>query len=301
MILLSRAWGVAGSRSPRPLVDSNRGELLNHLVCLTFDFDAVSLWLARGMASPTPISRGEFGVVAASRILELLASRSITSTWFIPGHTIESFPAVCREVVAAGHEIGHHGYLHEVPATLDREQEAAVLSRGIDCIRQLTGRPPAGYRSPSWDLSPNTVELLVAAGFEYDSSLMGDDYTPYPVRIGDAFPAAGPMRFGQQTALIELPVSWSLDDYPHFEYARTPAGLLQGLRSSDDVLQNWIDDFRYLRDRMDRGVVTYTFHPQVIGRGHRMLMLERLIDELTELGAEFVRLEQALDRWRSWR
>jgi peptidoglycan/xylan/chitin deacetylase (PgdA/CDA1 family) len=100
--------------------------------------------------------------------------------------------------------------------------------------------------------------------------------------------------FGQPTRLLEMPISWSLDDFPHFEYRRGPDGSLQeGLKNAGDVLENFVDDFRYLAETEDHGVLTYTFHPQVVGRGHRMLMLERLIEELTELGAEFRRMDEA--------
>jgi hypothetical protein len=83
--------------------------MARHLVCLTFDFDAISLWVARGMTTPTPISRGEFGVVGAERILDLLRRHGISSTWFIPGQTLETYPEVCARIHAEGHEIGHHG------------------------------------------------------------------------------------------------------------------------------------------------------------------------------------------------
>ena len=266
-----------------------------HLVCLTFDFDAVSPWIIRDQTTPTSLSRGEFGVVGAERLLRLLELQRIRSTWFIPGHTIETYPDICSRVHGAGHELGHHGYLHEPPATLTAEQEAAVLDRGIDCIRGLTGAAPIGYRSPSWDLSENTVGLLLERGFRYDSSLMGHDHQPYRCREGDVVTRDGPMRFGSETELWELPISWSLDDYPHFEYTRR-AGMLQpGLAWAGGVLENWVDDFRYFARESERGVLTYTMHPQVIGRGHRMLMLERLIDALTELGARFVRMDEALE------
>ncbi len=265
-----------------------------HLVCLTFDFDAVSPWILRGETTPTALSRGEFGVVGARRVLTALERRGIRSTWFVPGHTIETYPDACARVHAAGHEIGHHGYLHEPPATLSREQEAAVLDRGIECIRQLTGAAPAGYRSPSWDLSQHTVELLVERGFRYDSSLMGHDDQPYRCRTGDVVTREGPMEFGAETDLWEMPISWSLDDHPHFEFIRRE-GALQGLRRSGDVLENWLDDFRYTARETERGVLTYTMHPQVIGRGHRMLMLERLIHGLDELGARFARMDEALE------
>lgn len=264
-----------------------------HLVCLTFDFDALSLWVARGMATPTPISRGEFGVVGAERILDLLRRRGIAATWFIPGHTLETYPEICARIHGAGHEIGHHGYLHEPPATLTREQEEAVLLHGSAAIRRITGSDPRGYRSPSWDLSSHTVDLLLAHGFLYDSSMMADDSLPYRARTGDVFPKDAPARFGVSTRLIEMPVSWSLDDYPHFEYFRGPTYLQQGLRRAGDVLDNWVDDFRYMAQTTEWGVLTYTFHPQVTGRGHRMLVLERLIETVGAMGAEFVRMDAA--------
>lgn len=266
-----------------------------HLACLTFDFDAVSPWIFRGAVTPTSLSRGEFGAVAAGRLLKLLSGRGIRSTWFIPGHTIETYPEICASVHAAGHEVGHHGYLHEPPAELTRDQEAAVLDRASECIRALTGAVPAGYRSPSWDLSPDTVELLLERGFRYDSSLMGHDHLPYRCRVGDEVTRDRPMRFGRDTDLWEMPISWSLDDYPHFEPGRGRGATQPGLARSDDVLANWLDDFRYMVREVERGCLTYTMHPQVIGRGHRMLMLERLIDGLADLGARFARMDEALE------
>jgi peptidoglycan/xylan/chitin deacetylase (PgdA/CDA1 family) len=266
-----------------------------HLACLTFDSDTVSPWIIRGETTPTALSRGEFGVVGAGRILGLLERRGIRATWFIPGHTIDTYPDPCARVHAAGHEVGHHGYLHEPPATLDREREAAVLDRGIDCIRRLTGAAPLGYRSPSWDLSEHTVDLLLERGFRYDSSLMGHDDEPYRCRTGDVVRTDGRLLFGRETELWEMPISWSTDDHPHFEFVRRQGALLPGLRRTDDVLANWLDDFRYMTRETERGVLTYTMHPQVIGRGHRMLMLERLIDGLADLGARFVRMDEALE------
>lgn len=264
-----------------------------HYVCLTFDFDAVSAWIYRDMNTPTPISRGEFGLVGAARILALLQKYDIKATWFTPGHTIDTYPDICARVHAEGHEIGHHGYLHEPPGQLDREQEEAVLIRGSDCITRLTGQPARGYRSPAWDLSPHTIKLLLAHGFVYDSSMMAHDHHPYYARLGDRFPKDGPAVFGQPSPLLEMPISWSLDDFPHFEFRSGPNGILQGLQRADDVLANFVDDFRYMAQTEEWGVLTYTFHPQVIGRGHRMLMLERLIVSLRGLGATFVRMDEA--------
>ncbi len=265
-----------------------------HIACLTFDFDAMSGFIARGMTSPSPISRGEFGAnVGAQRILDLLKKYAVPSSWYIPGHTLETYPAQCQRVFDAGHEIGHHGWTHVPPAAMTREQEESTLVRANEQIKKLTGHYARGYRSPSWDLSAHSVELLLKHGFDYDSSMMGDDYTPYRVRQGDVIELEKPALFGAATRLIEMPVSWSLDDYPHFEFVRTPTTILPGNMNAHHVLQNWSDDFIYLRDHLEWGVITYTFHPFVIGRGHRMIVLEKLLRTLKDNGAVFMRLGDA--------
>jgi peptidoglycan/xylan/chitin deacetylase (PgdA/CDA1 family) len=244
------------------------------IVCLTFDFDAISGWIARGMSSPGPISRGEFGPrVGVPRILELLKRHGIRSSWYVPGHTLETFPEESARVAEAGHEIGHHGWAHRPPATLSREEEEEELTRANEAIRKLTGRYARGYRSPSWDLSEHSVELLLRHGFEYDSSMMADDYVPYRLRQGDVIRLEQPPVFGAQTSLLEIPISWTLDDFPHFEFIRTPTWVLPGNMNASGVLQNWVDDFLSLHENLDWGINTYTFHPFVIGRGHRMVML----------------------------
>ena len=268
------------------------------LVCITFDYDNVSSTIARGGITPTLLSRGEFGVTGASRIVDLLAAEQVPSTWFIPGHTIETYPASVAAVRDAGCEIEHHGWTHRVPSTLTREQENEELVRGIEAIQTLTGRRPIGYRSPAWDLSPHSVELLLEHGFAFDSSLMGQDTLPYQVRQGDRVELLRPMVFGQDTPLVELPIHWSLDDFPHFEYTRSDAGILPGNMVAGHVLENWLGDFAWMKRMGQWGVLTYTFHPHVIGRGHRMLVLERLIRALREDGATFVTMEQALLAYR---
>jgi peptidoglycan/xylan/chitin deacetylase (PgdA/CDA1 family) len=271
----------------------------DHFVCLTFDYDNASPMIAREMTTPTMISRGDFGMVAAERLLALLAKHSIASTWFIPGHTIETYPASVAAVHAAGHEIGHHGWTHRVPASLGREEEERELMGGNEAIRSLTGRNARGYRSPAWDLSPHSIELLLKHGFTYDSSLMGHDYLPYQARDGDVVTLHEPIGYGADTALVEMPISWSLDDYPVFEYMRTPSVLQAGLMNADLVGANWYADFAYMAEHYDWGVLTYTFHPHVIGRGHRLIMLEGLIEKLAGAGARFVTMEQAVDEYRA--
>lgn len=271
--------------------------MTRHIACLTFDFDVVSSWINRGLTTPTPISRGEFGLVGAERILALLKRYDIRATWFVPGHTVDTYPEICRRIHDAGHEIGHHGYLHEPPATLTAEEEDAVLGRGSDSIRRVTGAAPRGYRSPSWDLSPHSVGLLLGRGFRYDSSMMALDDQPYRARQGDEIGRDGTVRWGRQTRLIEIPVSWSLDDFPHFEYRRTESYLQPGLMHAEAVLDNWVADFRFMVENVEWGVLTYTFHPQVVGRGHRMLALERLIQKVGELGGTFSRMDEVADEF----
>lgn len=269
-----------------------------HIVSLTFDFDTMSGFAARGLTTPTYASRGEFGVIGADRLLQLLVRHAIRATWFIPGYTLETYPHLCERVVTAGHEIGHHGWSHRPPASLSVDAEEAELVRGNEAIERLCGRRARGYRSPSWDLSPHTVDLLLAHGFAYDSSLMGDDYLPYRVRRGDRCEPDQPYRFGEPTALIEMPISWSTDDYPHFEFLRTPTTVLQGLHSPRTVMECWLDEFRYMRAHVSWGVLTYTCHPFVIGRGYRMLWFERFVADLMSAGAVFLTLEEAADEAR---
>jgi peptidoglycan/xylan/chitin deacetylase (PgdA/CDA1 family) len=231
-----------------------------HIVCLTFDFDTMAGFIARGLTTPTPLSRGEFGARACPRILDFLESRGIRSTWFT-------------------------SWAHVPPAAQSREAEEADLVRANEAILRLTGQRARGYRSPSWDLGADAVDLLVAHGFVYDSSLMGADYWPYRARRGDVVKLGEPYRFGDETALIEMPVSWSLDDFPHFEFLRTPQAVLQGLQPARAVMASWLDEFLHMKKTVDWGILTYTMHPYVIGRGYRMLALEDLADRLAREGA----------------
>ena len=264
-------------------------------ICLSFDFDGPSLWMQRRNTSPTPVSRGEFGAVAVPRILKLLGGRGIGCTFFIPGHTIETYPDVCRMVVDAGCEIGLHGYAHEFNPGLDEERERWALVTSIELIEGLTGAAPVGYRAPSGDLTDQTVELLLEHGIRYDSSLMGHDYQPYRVRTGDSFPDDQPAQWGPETELVELPFSWTLDDYVYLEFVTFRRMLMPGLKRPDDMFANFSDDIRWMVREVDQGVCNVVFHPQVIGRGHRLMALERWLDTMSALGVNFARMDQVAD------
>ncbi|MBL8672934.1 MAG: polysaccharide deacetylase, partial [Alphaproteobacteria bacterium] len=262
-----------------------------HIACITFDFDAFSGFISRGLTTPTAISRGEFGAVAVPRIVALLKRYGVKSTFFTPGMVIAQYPKQVDLIVGAGHELGHHGWTHMPPASLTREKEEEGLVRGNEAIRKHWGKNARGYRSPAWDLSAHTIELLLKHGFFYESSMMADDYTPYRARQGDVIREEEPAIFGKPTKLIEMPISWSMDDHPHFEYFRTAQVVLPGLRNANAVLENFVDDFLYMKRICDWGVATYTFHPYVIGRGHRMMMLERFLAKLVEEGAVFLGMD----------
>lgn len=113
------------------------------------------------------------------------------------------------------------------PASLTPEKEEELV-RPIGCIERLTGRLPRGYRSPAWDLSPVTADLLLKHGFDYESSMMGNDHTPYFARRGEQPGVDRPFVFGEETRLVEMPISWTLDNYPHFEFLRAGSVVCRG-------------------------------------------------------------------------
>ena len=262
----------------------------NGYICLSFDFDGPSLWIQRGMTTPTSVSRGEFGAVAMPRILRLLAARGLPATFFVPGHTIETYPQECAAIVDAGHEVGLHGYAHEYNPTVAADTERWAMDRSVALVERLTGGPPVGYRAPSGELTMATIDLLLDHGLAYDSSLMGHDYRPYPVRRGDRLPADGPAQWGEPTALLELPWSWSSDDYVYLEFVAFRRSIMPGLRRPAEMFDNFAGDVRWMVANVAHGLYTVVFHPQVIGRGHRLLAFEAWLDGIAEAGLTFVRL-----------
>jgi peptidoglycan/xylan/chitin deacetylase (PgdA/CDA1 family) len=153
-----------------------------HKVCLTFDFDAISAWAGSlGMTSPSAASRGEFSArVGVPRVLDILAREGVHATFFVPGITVETWPDLCRRILDEGHEIGHHGYHHITPVTLEEAAEREQLEQGLEAMeRWLDGHRAVGYRSPGADLSPNSTRLLTEYGFVYESSMSAQDFEPY--------------------------------------------------------------------------------------------------------------------------
>ncbi len=253
------------------------------------DVDAVAGMLGSygGEDSPCDISRGLFaGEVGAPRLLRLFGKYALPSTWFVPGHSLETFPDLTRMIVDAGHEIGVHGYSHENPIAMTREQETAILDRSIELIEKASGRRPTGYVAPWWEFSPITNEILLERGIKYDHSLMHDDFEPYYVRVGDSWtkidytkPAEAwmkPLVRGEETDLVEIPANWYLDDLPPMMFIKASPNS-HGFVNPRDIEQMWRDQFDWVYAEMDQAVFTMTIHPDVSGRPQVLLMLERLI------------------------
>lgn len=263
-------------------------------VALTFDHDAIASEVDRG-DGPAAVSRGEFGPrVGVPRVLALLEREAIPSTWFVPGHTIATFPDSVASVVAAGHEIGCHGWTHEDLATLSPDAERDVMERSVEAVTRVAGARPRGFRAPYWSPSDQTLDLAVELGFAYDSSLMADDVRLYRVRRGDVQDRVA-SRFGAPGPLVEVPIGWALDDWPHFEPGAKAVGPMSAASKVEEI---WTGELRYAWEREPGGVLTITMHPEAIGRGHRMLMLERFIATAKSLdGVVFERLDTVVERW----
>lgn len=247
-------------------------------VSLTFDVDGMSSWIGTAKSkNPSVVSRGEFTVVATPRILALLKRKGIHATFFVPGHTAYAFPDLVKQIRDGGHEIGHHGWVHENPADFDKAGEQRILDRGLQALQRIVGVRPVGYRSPAWDLSIHSLKLLKEAGFIYDSSCMAGDFNAYYLRTGDSWGPDEPYKFGEVVDMVELPVNWSLDDFPAFE---TFMGLIPGYVAPRTVETMWRDDFDFASQECPDGIFSICLHPQTIGRGSRIRMLERLIDHM---------------------
>ena len=227
----------------------------------TFDLDAETLWMALGVHEPVTLSQGRFGLVEAlPRILALLRTHEIRASFFIPAWVAEHHQDAVRAIADGGHEIGCHGDEHERVSELPPDREEAILVRSVEVLTRLAGTRPLGYRAPAWQLSAATIPLLVQYGFAYSSNMM-DRLSPY------LHPAVG------GRAIVEIPVSWVLDDAPYFMFTGQ-----RSIQPPGPVLQGWLTEFEGITEA--RGVTNFPFPPQIIGRPSRLACLRELIDHV---------------------
>ena len=275
------------------------------------DVDAVAGWLGSygGEDSPDDISRGLFaGEIGSPRLLDLFAKYDMKTTWFIPGHSIETFPEQMKMVVDAGHEVGTHGYSHENPVAMTPQQERDVLDKCIGLVEDLTGKTPVGNVAPWWEPSSTTNELLLEYGYKYDHSLQHNDFTPYYARTGDQWTKVDysksaeewmkPLVRGEEIDLVKIAANWYLDDLPPMMFIKGSPNS-HGFVNPRDIEDLWRDQFDWVYREMDYAVYGLTIHPDVSGRPQNLLMLERLIGHINaHEGVRWATFEEIADDFR---
>ena len=250
---------VRAGRSLRPTAWPNGAKCA---VALSFDSDHETNELRDGGRSIGRLSWGQYGSrVGVPRILALLAKHGVPATFYVPAVAALTYPDEQRHIVGQGHEIGIHGWIHELNSVLPYEAERELMMRSADTLEKITGQRPVGLRTPSWDFSPNTLAIEKEMGLVYDSSLMADE---------DCYEL---LLDGEPSGIVELPVEWVRDDAVYFMMHRFQS--LRPYTAPGDVL----DIFRRELDaaHADGGLFQLTMHPHVIGYRSRIWIVEELI------------------------
>jgi peptidoglycan/xylan/chitin deacetylase (PgdA/CDA1 family) len=242
------------------------------------------------------------GSIGTTRVLKLFEKYGIKATWFIPGHSLDTFPEECAKVRDAGHEIGLHGYSHENPSDMTMEQQKDVLDKTYRQLNDFCGKPPRGIVAPWWETSAEQTELLLSYGIEYDHSMSHHDCQMYWLRTGDTWTKIDyskkaeewmkPLVKGQDTGLVEIPGNWYIDDLPPMMFIKESANS-HGWVNPRDVEDIWKvslpklvnhtnsdleqDHFDYFYREYDEFIFPMTIHPDVSGRPHVLLMHERYV------------------------
>lgn len=260
----------------------------------TFDVDGMIIWLGMmRMAGKGPLSRGEFGPrVGMPRILDMLDQYGVKATFFAPGHTARTHPQVFAEAVKRGHEVAAHSMYHlprEVHDSTPLEEKRRYLREQMEIIERVTGQQPRGFRATGDFGNDDIPKLLLEMGFLYDSSLMGDDFSPYRLRLGDKVEREEPytIEFGQESPLIEFPWQWDLDDFVHFEFIsyflnpRSPWYAAAPLSSYKKVVEVFQANFDYMYRKVPGGLFHAVLHPQCCAKGQRLVFLEEVLRHVT--------------------
>ena len=249
-------------------------------VALSFDVDAESYSLYTGNFSPQQLSRGDYGPrVGLPRILRCLEKHHVPATFFIPSVSAQLHPLAVEAILDSPlrHEIGLHGWIHERITSHPKEEERELTVRAFEWWTRRLGRKPVGIRTPAWDFSAATLDIIRELGLVYDSSLMGDD-RPYEI-IADGVP----------TGLVELPVEWILDDYTYYGFDWS----IQAYHRMGDqaVLDVYQAEFDAAYE--ERTLFLLTMHPFVTGHRSRLTVLDKLISYIrTKPGVWFATHEQ---------
>lgn len=261
-------WRAAVERvtAGRPLIPTSWPQDARVAVAVSFDCDHETTTLRTGDTHPGRLSQGEYGSrVGAVRILRLLEQHGVPASFFVPAVSALLHPDEVRAYAASGHEVGLHGWIHEWNTELDRDDERELLHRSAEVLERLTGRRPTGIRTPSWDFSEHTLELISELGLMYDSSLMADD-EPYEL-----------VAEGNPTGIVEIPVEWIRDDAPYLTLDRRTGA--RPWPAPRDLLRPWVDEFEAAYD--SRGLFQLTLHPHVIGHRSRLVVLAELLEHIS--------------------
>lgn len=272
------------------------------------DIDAVGGWLGSygGEDSPSDIQRGMFsGEIGSPRLLKMFQKYEVPATWFIPGHSIETFPNTVKMIVDAGHEIGAHGYSHENPIAMTPKQEEDVLSYTVELIERVSGKAPRGYVPPWWEMSNITASLLRKYGFTYDHGQGFHDFMPFYARVGDSWTkidytqeAAAwmkPLERGEVIDLVEIGANWYMDDLPPMMFIKKSPNS-HGFVNPRDIEQLWRDQFDWVYRECEYAIFPITLHPDVSGRPQVLMMLERLYAHMiSHPGVRFCTMDEIAD------
>lgn len=258
-------------------------------VAFSFDLDGETLWLSRdsnNITRPITLSQGAYGYKEGiPRILRLLKKYELAATFFVPGWVVERKEDLVKAIHDLGHEIGHHGYLHEWPDKLNSTQEREIMVKGLHIIERVLGQRPVGYRSPAAEFSENTLALLLEHEFSYSGTMMDSDL-PYLHKID-----------GDETSLVELPFKWHNDDAVHFMYANRPP-IRNRIADPVSVFNMWKLEFDCACD--EHLWLNFVLHPQIIGQPHRVRLLEKLIIHIKHFSDIWMpTMAEAAAYWRS--
>jgi len=265
-------------------------------LAITVCFDGQAAWLAKGKSSPAVLAHGEYdAMVGVPRVLGALDDHGLKGTWFLPGHSIMTWPEQSREILARGHEMGAHGVYHERLTDLTEFEERRMLAHQLEQFEQMLNYRPRGYRAPVGTMNYTTYDLLEEFGFEWHSSLCGRDFEPFhPKRILDV-DLHGATVYGPEHRLLEFATSWYLEDWVAFEYT---GGYSMGLSATDVVLDRWKKSLDYGRRCVSPGVMVLVLHSQVIARPHHMVMLDDFLKYAVSLDDTWIAtLSEIYDAW----